>query len=106
MVSAISRAISSVEAVWACAEFASDNILARIVGLFRPPFLHQRFELRLAVLGQHDADRGEEVAVAFLGGKALALEPEGAAAQVQGGMVISTGLSSVGTRTLAPSAAS
>src|SRR4029077_2339615 len=43
------------------------HILARIVRLFGAPLLHQRFEFRIALRRQHDADRGEEIAVAFLG---------------------------------------
>src|SRR5262245_3579436 len=50
-----------------------------MVRLAVPPLPHQRLELGVAAFGQHDAHGGEQVAGAILGGKALALEPEGAA---------------------------
>src|SRR5581483_8506298 len=53
---------------------------ARIVGLVVLPLLHQFFELGIAVVGQHDAHRGEQVAAAGFGWKALALEAERASA--------------------------
>ena len=82
------------------------HILARIVRLFGAPFLHQRLELLIALRREHDADRGEEVAAAVLGRIALAFRRKVRPLLVPGGMVSSTGRSRVGTRTLAPSAAS
>ena len=41
----------------------------------------KRVELAIALLRQHDADGGQQIAAARLGGKAFALEAEGASAR-------------------------
>src|ERR1700756_3928937 len=38
------------------------HVLAGVVRLFSAPLFHQRLEIRVALLRQHDADGGEEVA--------------------------------------------
>ena len=57
----------------------SAHVAARIVGLAVAPLLHQFLELGVAALGQHDADRGVEIAGAVLAGQALAFDAERAA---------------------------
>src|SRR3984885_14326353 len=57
------------------------HVLARIVGLVAPPLFHQLIELGIALLRQHDADGGKQIAAARFGGKAFALEAEGASAR-------------------------
>src|SRR5580698_983100 len=57
------------------------HILARIVGLVALPLLHQLVELGVALLRQHDADGGKQIAAARFRRKAFALETEGASAR-------------------------
>src|SRR5580693_1830014 len=57
------------------------HILARIVGLVALPLLHQLVELGVALLRQHDADGGKQIAAARFRRKAFALEAESASAR-------------------------
>src|ERR1051325_124126 len=54
-----------------------DRSAARVVGLLVAPALHQRLELVVQAIGQHNTRGGEQIAGAALGLEALALEAEG-----------------------------
>src|SRR5271163_3677386 len=62
----------------------ASHILARVVGRVALPLLHERFELGIALVGQHDAHGDKQIAAAGLCRKALALETKGPSARSPG----------------------
>src|SRR5271157_5805257 len=69
----------------ACIRRVSLHPLPRLIRFALPPSAHQFVELGIAAIRQHNAGRGEKIALAVPAGKASALEAEGTARTGSGG---------------------